>query len=287
MRIGERKDGGHKIMNRWISSKKLLNVFAAAVIMLCLAGCGQDEAAVTVDERPVITVGSSDYPPFIDLDNNGDPTGIDMDILKEAFDRVGYDIQFVTINWENKDDLLDLGAVDCVTGGFTINGREDDYLWVGPYMSSNQVVVVNSTGDIHSLQDLEGKSIAVQAAGVAEDILLNHTNPNIPEDIQVLSYEDNALPFAALGCDYVDALVADEPAVIQYMKDYNTVFTILDEPLMYADVGTAFSKNCDKELCAKINSAIEEMSEDGTIDEIIKSYLRNDDGYPGGEDVER
>ena len=58
--------------------------------------------------------------------------------------------------------------------------------------------------------------------------MLEHSNPSIPADIQVLSYEDNSLPFAALGCNYVDAIVADEPVVIQYMKDYNTSFTILD-----------------------------------------------------------
>lgn len=262
--------------------KRLSCIFFITCAAFCLISCGQVSDRDNTDDRPVITVGSSDYPPFIDMDNNGNPTGIDIDILREAFDRIGYGMEFVEINWEDKDDLLESGEIDCVTGGFTVNGREDDYLWIGPYMSSNQVVVVNSTGDIHSLQDLEGKTVAVQSATVAEDILLEHSNPDIPADIRVLSYEDNSLPFAALGCDYIDVLVADEPAVIQYMKDYNTAFSILDEPVMYANVGTAFCKDGDEELCAKVNDAIEEMRNDGTLDEIIESYLGNTESDLGG-----
>ncbi len=267
--------------------KRFWIVIAAVILVFCLAACGKEAAPDADDDRPVITVGSEDYPPFMDLDNNGNPTGLDVDILKEAFDRIGYDIQFVTINWEDKENLLASGEVDCVTGGFTIESREDDYLWVGPYMNSNQVVVVNANSDIHSLQDLEGKTVAVQAASVAENILLEHSNPNVPENIQVFSYEDNSLPFAALGCNYIDALVADEPAVVQYMKDYNTSFTILREPLMRGSVGTAFAKNADAELCAKVSAAIVEMRDDGTLKEIINRYLDDADRYPGGGAVEK
>ena len=260
--------------------RKVLLVLVAVSLAVCLASCGRGTKAQTTSERPVITVGSEDYPPFVDMDNNGDPTGLDMDIIREAFDRLGYDIRFVEIRWEYKDRLLKSGEVDCVTGGFTMEGRQSDYLWAGPYVNSNQVVVVNANSGIDSLADLEGKTVAVQAASIAEDILLEHSNENIPENIDVLSYENNALPFAALGCNYVDALVADEPAVIQYMKDYNTAFTILDEPVMYATIGTAFAKDGDAQLCAKLNDAINQMREDGTLAEIINKYL-------GGADFEK
>ena len=264
-----------------------LIILFCLVLSLLLLSCSRKSESDMTAQRPVITVGSEDYPPFTDLDNNGDPTGLDMDILREAFDRIGYDIRFVEISWEDKDRLLSSGEVDCVSGGFTMESREDDYLWVGPYMNSNQVVAVNTTGDIHTLADIEGRAVAVQAASIGEDILLGHTNPSIPQDIQVLSYEDNSLPFAALGCDYVDAIVADEPAVVQYMKDYNTVFTILDEPVMVASVGTAFASDGDAELCSKLNDAIASMYRDGTLEEIISRYLDDAARYLGGIDFEK
>ena len=267
--------------------RKILIIFLALTLTLFLSSCSRKTSSEAAGSRPVITVGSEDYPPFTDLDNNGEPTGLDMDILKEAFDRIGYDIRFVEISWEDKDRLLESGEIDCVTGGFTMGNREGDYLWAGPYMSSNQVVVTNNTGDIHSLEDLKGKTIAVQAASIAEDILLEQENPHIPEDIEVFIYEDNSLPFAALGCNYVDALVADEPVVVQYMKDYDTIFTILDEPLMKASVGTAFAKNGRAELCAEVNAAINGMREDGTMEEIISRYLDDAERYLGGDDFEK
>ena len=275
-------------MKRAFINKKvsniLLTIFIVATFMISLCSCKNETIIDDDDNRSVITIGSSDYPPFMDLDNNGNPTGIDVDILEEAFDRIGYDIRFVTISWENKDDLLKSKDIDCVTGGFTINGRENDYLWIGPYMNSNQVIVVNKGSGIDSLNDLNGKTIAVQSSSAAETILLERSNSNIPEDIQILSYEDNMLLFAALNSNYIDAFVADEPVVVQYMKDYETNFVILDEPLINASVGTAFALDGDAELCQKANDAIDEMKKDGTLQEIIENYLDDASRYIEGEE---
>ena len=275
-------------MKRAFINKKvsniLLAIFIVATFMVSLCSCKNETIIDDDDNRSIVTIGSSDYPPFMDLDNNGNPTGIDVDILEEAFDRIGYDIRFVTISWENKDDLLKSKDIDCVTGGFTINGREDDYLWIGPYMNSNQVIVVNKGSGIDSLNDLNGKTIAVQSSGTAETILLERSNSNIPEDIQILSYEDNMLLFAALNSNYIDAFVADEPVVVQYMKDYETNFVILDEPLINASVGTAFAVDGDAELCQKANDAIDEMKKDGTLQEIIENYLDDASRYIEGEE---
>ena len=275
-------------MKRAFINKKvsniLLAIFIVATFMISLCSCKNETIIDDDDNRSIVTIGSSDYPPFMDLDNNGNPTGIDVDILEEAFDRIGYDIRFVTISWENKDDLLKSKDIDCVTGGFTINGREDDYLWIGPYMNSNQVIVVNKGSGIDSLNDLNGKTIAVQSSSAAETILLERSNSNIPEDIQILSYEDNMLLFAALNSNYIDAFVADEPVVVQYMKDYETNFVILDEPLINASVGTAFALDGDAELCQKANDAIDEMKKDGTLQEIIENYLDDASRYIEGEE---
>ena len=72
--------------------------------------------------------------------------------------------RFVTIKWDDKDGYLEKGEVDCLWGSFSMNGREDDYSWAGPYMYSRQVVVVKAASDIRTLKDLNGKNIAVQNA---------------------------------------------------------------------------------------------------------------------------
>ena len=261
-------------------------VLLALCLALSLSSCEKSKTPAAEGSRPVVTIGSADYAPFMNLDNNGNPTGIDVEIITEAFNRVGYDVEFVAIHWEDKDKLLESGAVDCVSGGFTIEGREDSYLWTKPYMHSNQVVVVNSSSSIQTLSDLDGKTIAVQSSSSAENLLLNHTNPSISASVQVFSFENNSLPFATLGCNYADALIADEPAVIQYMKNYSTSFTILEQPALEATIGTAFAKDGDAELCQKVNNALDEMYKDGTLSQIIGKYLDNANSYLEGLNFE-
>ena len=45
-----------------------------------------------IRDRPELTVGGDNYPPFIYLNNDSTPTGIDVDIATEAFARMGYEM---------------------------------------------------------------------------------------------------------------------------------------------------------------------------------------------------
>ena len=77
-----------------------------------LGGCASKTAAREGESLPQIIVGSDSYPPYVYLDNNGDPIGIDVDIAEEAFRRMGYQAVFTTIDWEQKNNLLESGEID-------------------------------------------------------------------------------------------------------------------------------------------------------------------------------
>ena len=77
-----------------------------------LSGCVSDAASDST--LPTITVGSDTYPPYVYMDNNGDITGLDVDIAEEAFRRMGYRAEFTTIDWEQKTKLVDNGEIDCI-----------------------------------------------------------------------------------------------------------------------------------------------------------------------------
>jgi len=81
---------------------------------------------------------------------------------------MGYKARFIYIDWEDKKNLLADRTIDCAWGSFSMDGRENEYRWAGPYMTSRQVVAVNMESDIYSLEDLEGKTIAVQ--GLQQDL---------------------------------------------------------------------------------------------------------------------
>ena len=264
--------------------KKLIATLMCLIIFI--TGCTNNTQTNTESNLKKITIGSDTYQPFIYLDESGNPTGIDVDIATEAFKRIGYEADFVTIDWVKKTELVDNGEIDCIWGCFSIAGRENDYNWTDPYMVSTQVVAVNASSDIYTLQDLEGKTIAVQTTSKPEEIFLNKTNPNVPEFKNVISTGNKSVQYASLDCGYVDAIAGHESAIYQYMKDYDADFRILDEDLFKTGIGVAFSKKDTRGLNKKLSKVFKQMRKDGTLKKIVGNYLDDPEKYLEVEDLE-
>lgn len=243
----------------------------------CAAPAGSDSP--NEDALPVITVGSDNYPPFNYQDTSGHPTGIDVDLAVEAFRRMGYRAQFVTIDWEEKKNLVESGAIDCIWGGFSIDGREDQYLWTQPYMYSRQVVAVRKDSGIYSLSDLAGKCIAVQSTTKPEELFLSHTDPRIPAPDEVFSLQNRELLYPYLSKGYADAIAAHETAILQCMADYGLELRILDEPLLAVGLGVAFARSDDRDLAQELSRTFSQMRDDGTTQQILGKYLENPQKY--------
>ena len=76
-------------------TKTIKRLLPAALAVL-LAGCAADTAPQNAD-LPVITVGCDNYPPFNYVNGNGQPAGIDVELAAEAFRRMGYRPEYITI----------------------------------------------------------------------------------------------------------------------------------------------------------------------------------------------
>ena len=70
-----------------------------------------------------------------------------MELAKEAFQRLGYQPKFENIVWEDKDELLAEGTIDCLWSCYSMNEREDKYQWAGPYLYSRQMVAVRKESE--------------------------------------------------------------------------------------------------------------------------------------------
>lgn len=248
---------------------------AVCCLALALGSCGgqTETERVTHSDLPVILVGSDNYPPFHYEDANGQPTGIDVDLAKEAFRRMGYQAMFVTIDWEDKKDLVERGEIDCIWGSFSIDGREDQYLWTEPYLYSRQVVAVRQDSAIQTLADLAGKRVAVQSTTKPEELFLTHTDPRIPRVAEVFSLQDRELIYPYLSKGYADALAAHETAILQCMSDYSLDYRILDEPLLTVGLGVAFARTDQRGLDKELSRTFEEMRADGSLEQIVGRYL--------------
>ena len=267
-------------MKHILSRRAFLNgctLLAASAALGGLTACGGTDAKNS--DLPQILIGSDTYPPYIYLNNDGSPAGIDVEIATEAFRRMGYAARFEVIDWEQKTALVESGAIDCIWGCFSMQGRETLYRWAGPYMVSRQVVAVNADSSIQSLSDLAGKTVMVQSTSKPEGIFLSGSDPRIPQTVEVFSIEDRSVQYAMLACGYVDAIAAHETAILQYMKDNNAVFRILEEPLLVTGLGVAFAKNDSRGLDHQLNDTFAQMREDGTLERIVGKYLEHASQY--------
>ena len=267
-------------MKHLISRRAFLNgctLLAASTALGGLTACGGTDAKNS--GLPQILIGSDTYPPYIYLNNDGTPAGIDVEIATEAFRRMGYAARFEVIDWEQKTALVESGAIDCIWGCFSMQGRETLYQWAGPYMVSRQVVAVNADSSIQSLSDLAGKTVMVQSTSKPEGIFLSGSDPRIPQTVEVFSIEDRSVQYAMLACGYVDAIAAHETAILQYMKDSNAAFRILEEPLLVTGLGVAFAKNDSRGLDHQLNDTFAQMREDGTLEQIVGKYLEHASQY--------
>ncbi len=258
------------------SLKALLCIFLV-VVLLC--GCsGKTISSSSADNSKIIKVGCDTYAPFSYLDANGQPTGIDVDLATEAFHRMGYEPEFQMINWEEKKKLVESGEIDCIWSSFTMDGRETEYQWAGPYMKSRQVVAVNPDSDIYTLSDLEGKTIAVQSTTKPEDILRSHDS-RIPHLRKVISVQNRDLIFILLSKGYVDALAAHDTTINDFSEETGLEFRILDEPLMSVGLGVAFANSDTRGLNTELTKILGEMRQDGTIQKTLENYLSDADRY--------
>ena len=192
--------------------------------------------------------------------------------LRKAGARIGYEAVFHQINWNEKDSLLASGEVDCLWGCFSMNGREDDYLWAGPYAYSIQSVAVLANSDINTFSDLESKRVAVQMSSKAESIFSDMTDERIPEVINIYCMLNTDEMATALRKCYVDACAGHEFALRDALNEAGIEFRILDEDLLRSELGVAFSLDGDAALRDKLAAVLEEMRSDGTMEQIFSRY---------------
>ena len=83
----------------------IAGILLAGILTVTLTGCKNTDSGQKETEKPVITLGSDNYPPYNYLNEDGIPTGIDVELATEAFKRMGYQVEVVQINWEKKQEL--------------------------------------------------------------------------------------------------------------------------------------------------------------------------------------
>lgn len=263
---------GEKVM------KKIFIISFMIVGIFMIGGCSRQNTG----KMPQLVIGSDEYRPYNYTDEDGEPAGIDVELAQEACRRMGYEPVFKHIEWNQRDEYLADGEVDCLWSCYPID-KNEEYEWVGPYMYSRQVVAVLEDSPIYTLSDLEGKSVVVRVGSQAEDIFLKRTDKNIPQVKNVYSLNDVDEIITALRNNYVDACAGYGATVTVLLNNAGVSYRFLEEDLSRAELGIAFPKNSDSALRTQLETTLEEMHKDGTMGHILEGYGLNEKKALGEE----
>lgn len=136
----------------------------AVVLSSILSGCGSKDKAVDawskIEERGSIIVGLDDtFVPMGFKDNSGNLTGFDVELAKEAGQRMGLKVEFQPVDWNLKEQELDSGNIDLIWNGYSISEeRLKKVSFTEPYLDNRQVIVVSSSSDVNEKEDLKGRN---------------------------------------------------------------------------------------------------------------------------------
>ena len=265
-------------------NKKIGIIFALVLVAFLVMGTasaglfdflgGNDAGNSTANDESTFIVGfDAEFPPYGFKDDSGNYTGFDLDLAKEVCERNNWTFKAQPIDWDAKDAELDSGSIDCIWNGFTIDGRENDYLWSDPYFDNKQVFVVKSDAGISSIDDLSGKAVETQKDSSAL-AALQGDNKTIADNFgtltEVADYNTAFMDLESGACD----AVAMDIGVAEYdikNKNQSDAFSILDQDITTEKYGVGFKKG-NTDLKDQVQSTLDEMFKDGTVLKIAEKY---------------
>ncbi|WP_328186429.1 amino acid ABC transporter substrate-binding protein [Marinobacter sp. OP 3.4] len=230
-------------------------------------------APLSAQDDPLRVGMSGQYFPFTFVEQD-ELKGFDVDVMDAIGEEMGRDIQYETANFSGLFGMLESGRIDTVANQITITEeRQKAYIFSDPYVYDGaQVVTKEGNNEIKGVEDLKGKTVAVNLGSNFEALLRE-----LPyaDQIDIKTYDSNIERDTALG--RVDAFVMDRVSASQIIKD---------KPLPLALAGPTFSQITNaypfrdtdegRALRDEVNQALAALREDGTLKEISERWFGTD-----------
>ena len=240
-----------------------------AILLVCsvfaLASCQKDKlvCGVTIFEK------------MNEKNPDGTWTGFETEFAEAVAAKIGMDVEFVEITWEQKYAELNSGAINCIWNGFTANASEKDGTkrsdlvdFSYGYMLNQQCIVVKADrlAEFSSEAALAGKNAIAEGGSAGESYAATVNAKSViaaPAQINTfIEVKSGAVDFAV-----VDIVLAEN---ICGKGDYNDL-AIVDAIELDSEVyAIGFKKGSD--LTAKVNAAIKELEADGTLAALAEKY---------------
>ena len=250
--------------------RKVLALVMAAAMIASMAATVSAETESDLDyvkENGKLVVGITDFEPMDYKDEDGEWIGFDAELAKAFGEKLGVDVEFVEIDWDNKVLELDGKTVDCIWNGMTLTDEVTSAMdCSNAYCNNAQVVIVKAdvADDYQDEESLKDLSFAVEAGSAGEAQVSERGFEYTP----VKAQSDALMEVAAGTSDaaVIDALMAG--AMVGEGTGYEDLtYTI---GLNSEEYGVGFRKGSD--IVEELNTFFKESYEDGSMMEIADKY---------------
>lgn len=261
-----------------------------AVAAALLLGGTTATAAETPTAFEDILWITEEYAPYNFTDDDGDLTGITVDVLTELWRRLDADIDTDAIRvlpWARGYRMAQENPAACVGATTITDSRREQFRFVGPYVDARNAVVgpaSTADGDYEDIGDLAGMEIGVVRDDVAEQLMQDAGAP-----VRYVRVAEPDTMLRMLDGDRFDAVAYNVLVVNWTMRDLGIDPDGYDELLLLDEggMGLACHPEMSPELIEQMEAALEAMRDDGTLEEIRTRYLDAAGGMPLSRKRER
>ena len=230
----------------------------------------------TIEEGKLIMSTNAQFPPYeMVADGEGFNgtgfEGIDVEIASAIADKLGLELQIDDMEFDSALLAVQNNTADVMLAGLSYSEERDEVVdFTDSYATGVQVVIVKEGSDV-TMDNLGEKMIGTQR-GTTGYIYASDTpeNGGYGED-HVSAYDNGATAVQALVNGQVDAVIIDEAPAKEFVAA-NEGLTILPGNWVEEQYCAAVNEG-NTELLNAINTALNELMDDGTVQEILDKYI--------------
>lgn len=257
--------------------KKIISAICLTLALICCfstTACGKKSKSDLeyVQKKGTLIVGITDYKPM-DYKENGQWVGFDADLAKLFAEKIGVNVEFVEIEWNQKTTELSSKAIDLVWNGMTLSDElKTEMDFSVSYATNMQVAVIKKSNSksINSVNTVKSAKIAVEEGSAGDTVA---TDTLQASKINRVTSQVQSILEVKAG--------TSEVAIIDYTMAYSIIGKGSYEDLMIVNTNAVsfnqelFGVGARKKsnLVSKLNEFFKEKYQDGTLARLAEQYV--------------
>ncbi|MDY6800980.1 MAG: transporter substrate-binding domain-containing protein [Bacteroidota bacterium] len=212
--------------------------------------------------------GNNDYPPYQLLDENNEPTGFSIDLLKAIEKTMGLNISIALAPWNRVRPELEAGKIDGLAAMSYSKEREKKVNFSTPYLYITYDAFIRKNSNIKSIEDIKNKKIIVVNGDIMHDYIIN--NKITDYIIPVKNYQT---ALRLLSAEEYDCALLNKIQGEFTINEFNlNNLTTLGEAIKTQQLCFAIKKENQK-LLAQINDGLQIVKSTGEYDRIYDKWF--------------